>query len=207
MATVWHHHAAELAGWDWTAIATIVVALVTLAVAGATFMTAGATKVLAGETKKLAEHTKDLATQATLQVAEMELSRRLEWAPHLAVQPGGQEEPGGGDLVHFKATVTNIGRGPGINCLLVRFINVDHWCASGNFELGGGQSAQDMLAHGQDEPPPPFLANIGALRTVMFCRDQFGAFHMFDPPRPALVWRTGDAETDWATWYRAQVPG
>ena len=75
---MWHHHAAVLGGWDWTAIATIVVALVTLVVAGATFMTARATKNLAGETKTLADHTKELATQATFQVAEMELSQRLE---------------------------------------------------------------------------------------------------------------------------------
>lgn len=51
MATVWHHHAAQLAGWDWTAIATIAVALVTLVDAAATFKTAGATKNLASETK------------------------------------------------------------------------------------------------------------------------------------------------------------
>lgn len=178
MATVWHHHAAELAGWDWTAIATIAVALVTLVVAAATFKTAGATKNLASEPKTLAEHTKELATQATLQVAEMELSRGLEWAPYLAVQPGAKEEAAAHDLVHFKATVTNIGRGPAINCLLVRFVHDQRWCASGNFELGGGQSAEDMLAHAQ-----------------------------VDPPRLTLVWRMGDAETDWATWYCAQLPG
>jgi hypothetical protein len=51
MATVSHHHAAELAGWDWTALATIAVALVTLVVAAATFKTPGATKNLASETK------------------------------------------------------------------------------------------------------------------------------------------------------------
>jgi hypothetical protein len=176
----------------------------TIAVVGiiATVIVALATLVVAYQTKSLAKSTADLGTQAERQVMEMETTRQLEWAPYLTFD-SGQDQPAG-NFVHYKATVKNIGRGPAINCLVARFLFQDKWCLSGNFELGSLQH-HETLAPGQADPPPDFLGAVGAGRTVMFCQDQGGACHMFDPPRSAEISATADGEPAWANWYRKQI--
>jgi|SRR6266849_713501 len=71
----------------------------TIAVIGiiATVIVALATLVVAYQTKRLAKSTSDLGTHAQRQVAEMETSRKLEWAPYLTFQPadGGDNLAGG----------------------------------------------------------------------------------------------------------------
>jgi hypothetical protein len=181
---------------DLTGIATVALALVTLVVAVATLVTAR-------QTKDLADYTKNLGVQAERQVREMEISRKLEWAPYLTFEHGADRPAGG--FEHYVATVVNIGRGPAINCLLARYLIKGKWCLSGNFEVGGGQRTGEVVALGQTDPEPTFLGQVGSGRTVMFCQDQFGDSHMFDPFRPAQSCAAAGGQTDWAEWYRARL--
>jgi hypothetical protein len=182
---------------DLTGIATVALALVTLVVAVATLVTAR-------QTKDLADYTKNLGVQAERQVREMETSRKLEWAPYLSFEQGGDNISG--ELTHYAAIVLNIGRGPAINCLLARYLTSRMWCVSGNFEVGGGQRTTDkVVAMSQTDPVPAFLSQMGAGRTVMFCLDQFDSSHMFDPSRRAHSWPTDGVQPEWAKWYQARL--
>ena len=70
----------------------------------------------------------------------MELARKLEWAPCLTYQPsdGGDSLVG---FVHYTATVTNIGRGPALDCFFIRVLgSTGKWCLSTRFDLGYGQN-------------------------------------------------------------------
>src|SRR5438105_15181602 len=140
----------------------------------ATVIVALATLVVAYQTKRLAKSTSDLGTQAQRQVTEMETSRKLEWAPYLTFQPADRGDVLVG-FVHYTATVTNIGRGPAINCLLVRLISKERstWCVSSMFDLGHGDEAK-FVAHAQTAALPRFIEDKPGGGTWLFCEDQFG---------------------------------
>lgn len=205
---------------DPLSIATLVIAAVTLIVAGATLRVADETKRVAEETRgvatathelgvatgELAGHTQELAAQAALQVAGMQTAHRLEVAPYLTFQPEPGDQVAGG-WVHYTARITNVGRGPGINCILVRFLQGQQWSVSANFELGPGQSFV-TTANAQQDGPPDFVTGQGAGRSLLFCLDQFGGAWLFDPPRPVKTWSQGGEVEEWLGWYQAQIaPG
>lgn len=181
----------------WIAAATVALAVATLIVALVTLYTAQ-------QTRDLADHTKNLGIQAERQVSEMEASRKLELSPYLTFEQ--QQDVISGPLTHYSAIVGNIGRGPAINCLLARFMVGKYWCLSGNFEVGGRQRTIDRItALAQTDPVPPFLSQMGAGRTVMFCLDQFGKLHMFDPSRRFHVWPADGDKPEWASWYESRL--
>lgn len=183
-------------------IANVVIAGFTLKAARATRRAAEATETAAVATRDEADATRDEAAATRLMVEEVRTDRELNYRPYLSFN-AGMDHPAGG-LVHYQATVINVGRGPAINCLLARFMIREIWCLSANFELGSNQSL-DTFAPAQVDPPPAFLGQIGAGRTVMFCQDQFGACHMFDPPRAAQVSAMAEGAPEWAAWYRERI--
>jgi hypothetical protein len=143
------------------------------------------------------------AVQAGRQVRETEISRKLERAPYLTFQSAGGDQAAG-SLVQYGAEVSNIGRGPAINCLYVRRMSPDVWCASASFDLGGGDSAE-FLARQQTQTMPRFMNDGGSGRSVALCQDQFGTCHMFDPPRPPQMSYSSKRQPPWAQWYREQI--
>jgi hypothetical protein len=135
---------------------------------------------------------------------ELQASRKLEWAPYLTFQPNPGDE-GQGGFIFYTAKVTNIGRGPAINCVVARRMTPDLWQASAMFDLGGGEGHVTQ-ARQQTDPMPEFLAQGGNARTVLFCQDQFGSWRMFDPPKPPKVSRRSwFRRQGWAKWYRSQI--
>jgi hypothetical protein len=175
------------------ALATVAVGLTTLYVAH--------------RTKQFAKATVDLGGQAERQVTEMETSRKLEWAPYLTFQPADGGDNLAGGFVHYNATVINIGRGPAINCILVRLISKERstWCVSSMFDLGHGDK-EKFTAHAQTSALPKFLEDKPGGSTWLFCEDQFGTCHVFNPPKRPLTWSNAAAEApDWAGWYQTQI--
>jgi hypothetical protein len=180
----------------------------TIAVIGiiATVIVALATLVVAYQTKRLAKSTSDLGTQAQRQVTEMETSRKLEWAPYLTFQPADGGDNLAGGFVHYKATVTNIGRGPATNCILVRLISTERstWCMSSMFDLGHGDK-EKFFAPAQTAALPKFLVDKPGGNTWLFCEDQFGTHHMYSPPAPPETSKVGAEALEWADWYKEQI--
>jgi hypothetical protein len=177
----------------------------TLAVLGiiVTVIVALATLVVAFQTRNLAGATVALGTNAERQVAEMELARRLEWTPYLTFQPTGGDQLAGG-YVHYKAMATNIGRGPAINCIFLRVMGEFAWCLSSMFDLGYGQH-DEFTANAQATPKPPFLGQEAGFSTLMFCQDQTGTCHLFDPPHEPQTSPAVEGAPPWADWYREQI--
>jgi hypothetical protein len=158
---------------------------------------------LVGATFLIAIVTLFVAIGGLWSARELQKSRKLEWAPYLTFQPSPGDAPQGG-FTHFTAKVTNIGRGPAINCTLARRLTPNVWQQSAMFDLGNGE-AHTAPAPQQVGAMPDFLAKGGNARTVLMCQDQFGSCHMFDPPRPPGVSRWAFRQKPWAKWYRAQI--
>lgn len=182
--------------------ATTIAALGTLATVGVGLTTL----YVAHQTMRLARATVALGTHAERQVTEMETSRKLEWAPYLTFQPteGGDNLVGG--LAHYTATVTNIGRGAAINCVLLRLISSEKsiWCMSSMFDLGQGDKER-FFAPAQTTALPKFLEAKPGGSTWLLCEDQFGNDHMFNPPIPPETTSAGADASQWANWYRGQI--
>jgi hypothetical protein len=169
-----------------------------------TVLVALATLVVAFQTKKLAGATVTLGTYAERQLAEMELVRKLEWAPCLTYQPsdGGDSLVG---YVHYTATVTNIGRGPALDCFFIRVLGpAGKWCQSSRFDLGYGQK-EKFTANEQPTPKPDFLSRETGMTTVLFCHEQSGACHMFGLADGRQVSSSAADAPPWAVWYREQI--
>jgi hypothetical protein len=73
----------------------------------------------------------------------------------LTFQPSGGDHLAG-EFVHYKATATNIGRGPAINCIFIRVMGGVAWCLSSMYDLGYGQH-DEFTAYAQATPKPAFL--------------------------------------------------
>ncbi len=169
-----------------------------------TVLVALATLVVAFQTKKLAGATVNLGTYAERQLAEMELARKLEWVPCLTYQPsdGGDSLVG---FVHYTATVTNIGRGPALDCLFIRVLGATgKWCESSRFDLGYGQERK-FTANEQPTPKPDFLSQETGITTVLFCHEQSGVCHMFGLAGGRQVSSSAADGPPWAVWYREHI--
>ncbi|MGA7911389.1 MAG: hypothetical protein WCC30_07565 [Candidatus Dormiibacterota bacterium] len=170
-----------------------------------TVLVALATLVVAFQTRKLAGATVTLGTHAERQLAEMELSRKLDWAPCLTYQPshGGDSLVGG---FSYTATVTNIGRGPALDCFFIRVLaSTGKWAQSTQFDLGSGQQLE-FTAREQPVPPPAFFGKEPGITTVLFCHEPSGACHVFGlaDGRRQVSSSAADAPP-WAVWYREQI--
>jgi hypothetical protein len=118
------------------------------AAAKAALEAAYAARVLATETARA-------AGAAEAAVAELQLSRELEYRPHLSIGIDPSEwQPGPPDVAHV--TITNIGRGPALDCALgaedYEAEQGHRRAAVGPFDLAVGAERTETIGLGTDGP-------------------------------------------------------
>ena len=205
-----------MAGSD---VALIVAAGAEGVAAVATIYLATKTRALARDTKELAIKTADVAVQtakaadaatdeaaATLQLAEeSRLQRDLAWQPLLKAEV--QSGLASGDKITLTVKLTNIGRGPALDCVYVARDESNRWCRTFPGHLGADEPVVSRADSGTGEPPWEVLAPLAdsddqtaRLMSVLVCSDQFGNRFRFVGPRTEVSRLADTDKPPWATW-------
>ncbi len=173
------------------------------AAAWGTWALAIGTFVLAGAAVWTGWQTRASALAARRTVDELQRDRDLSWQPYLVA--GTQR----GFATLAEATVTNIGRGPALNCVYAER-RANQWARTSPgtvFALAPNEQKKMYTIEVEGRPPPALFESERILPVdrrdavgVMFCQDVLGdKLFRFVSYRPGYdVWRASESPPLWA---------
>ena len=182
--------------------------------AKATREEAEATREEARATREQTEATKRHADIALESLEELRRSRELDAQPLIVRQETGARTVGGRAVRDID--VTNIGRGPALNCVYVRESAAirREIVRTGAFSLAAGHHIPlpaEQIDSDLDSATSLFASD-DLPREVLVCQDQFGNAFRFTPgfPKPDVIYRRDldqphRAVPQWATVYSSLV--
>jgi hypothetical protein len=147
---------------------------------------------------RIAKATRVEAAATRLMVEEVRRDRELAYMPYLTFRPWPMNVA--------VLEVTNIGRGPAVDCRACRADSQTDWTLTGPFALGAGESIR-LFRGGMQMTPPAGIFPAVPHADVLFCRDQLGAVYRFDEGGGrSIVVRPSDAPKEWViVWDYARM--
>lgn len=170
-----------------------------------------ATEKEAEATFEQAAATKEQALIANETLKELRRTRELEWRPILVRDESNAGVKDG--KAWRDVSLRNIGRGPALNCLVVREemgTDTARFLASQPVSLGAAEGLSLRASELEQPPHSDMLYGHELPRELLICHDQFGNYLRFVPgfPSPAVwTWQDdelgenddGEGEPSWVT--------